>query len=149
LGSFFQTSYSGKWDRTFCFLGDETSFEPVYASDFGNGYRSIPVIYYSYKIEKAQIEIGMTIEEAMVLNGSMGYISFSARAGEEISASGLALYTYTEGNTVSETPRSAGGSIVPIVFAEAVIADQVITELWVDSTVTCCRGIIKVKLVLW
>jgi len=135
LGTFSSNSFAGKWNKTFCFLGDENSVESVFAFDYGDGYRSIPVIYYPFEIEKAKIEIGTTVDEAVQLGGSIGFITFSGKEGEEISASGLALYTYGESstgtgtNTLSETPRSAGGSIVPIVLTEAVIEDTVITEL--------------------
>jgi len=53
--------------------------------------------------------------------GSIGFITFLEKAGETISASGLALYTYgdiatgTSTNTLSAMPRLVSCSIVPIV----------------------------------
>jgi hypothetical protein len=129
LGDYEGSRYTAIWDRNFYILVVDDVFEAIYASDFGGGFKDIPVFYFSEAnpITPEDIPFLTTIAEAEKLGGQFSVLSFTSDRSKS-KVRNYALYTYG-GEMPSETPRSAGGYIVPIVFTRAVIGDVLITEL--------------------
>lgn len=130
-------TYSGYWNEYIYILheyGDnnDTVAENVlvYADDQGDGSLSIPVLYFppSITVDDSTILPFVTlVEDALVMGGAYGELQYTIDelTGEVISP--VSLYTNADAGDVAsaiyEKPRDAGGSIVPVVFAEEGFAD--------------------------
>jgi hypothetical protein len=124
-GKYDQSKFNARWDRNFFLFKDANgNLETVYAFDNGGGAKEIPVLYFpsSSPIKSEEIPFGISQEDAVAdLGVEYGFLSFSlVNAQDGIVPNGVSLYTFN-GNTYSETPRSSGGQIVPVVYVEGTI----------------------------
>jgi len=94
----------------------------VYADNFGEGAFSIPVMYFSSDIEVDSTSLppmGSVVQDAIALGGVFAELEFSTDVITGQVVSPVSLYTAVEGgDAIFETPRSQGGSLVPIVYSE-------------------------------
>jgi hypothetical protein len=129
-GEYAESRYTAIWDRNFYFLSGDNVAESIYTYDIGGGLKDVPVFYFSNSnpVTSEDISLSTTMEDAILLGGQFGVLSFTPDTTSS-TVSTFDLYTYGDGATISETPRSAGGYIVPIVFTEIFIGDVFIAEL--------------------
>jgi hypothetical protein len=101
-GSLYQATWNGNF---FLMFDDSGQSEPAYAADLGDGARALPVMYFPPNITVSGTDFPhrTTEDDARKLGGVYGYLSVVAR------------------DSFQETPRTAGGRIVPIIYAEASI----------------------------
>jgi len=128
-GSFSGSTYTAEWSRTFFAIsaaGDD-QFEVVYVVDVGNGLKATPVIYFSPGTS-SMMNSPTTLEEAEALGGQEGFLTFSIDPVSGVSSGNLALFL-GDGATVSETPRSALGFVIPIVYVFLQDSDKSINTL--------------------
>lgn len=122
-GSYDESNFAAAWDGNFFIIGDSANnSEPVYASQNGGGSKDIPVFYYpnDISVSSADFPRGTTVDEAIALGGVFGYLTIAYDGTTGLITDSATLYTETR-ETFSETPRSAGGKIVPILFTEGSI----------------------------
>lgn len=132
LGAFDGPAFSASWDKNFFLLGNSDSVEQVFASDAGGGLKNIPVMYFARDnpISAEDIPVGTTIEAAVALGGMFGFLTVSIDDTVDSVIHSFVLYTFDkQTGAISETPRSAGGQIAPVLFAELVVGDVVLSEL--------------------
>lgn len=119
-GSYDESEFNAKWDGHFFIIGDSANnSEPVYASDNGGGSRDVPVFYYPSNVTVGPVNFprGTTAEEAIDLGGVFGYLTVAYDGTTGLITDQATLYTETR-ETFSETPRTAAGKIVPVLFTE-------------------------------
>jgi hypothetical protein len=108
------------------------NLDAIYGFDNGGGVKEIPVMYFpsSNPITPGGIPFGISEEDTVAnLGAEFGFLSFSKESAQDgIVNDDLSLYT-SDGNTYSETPRSAGGQIVPVVYVEGFIGDTFLDVL--------------------
>lgn len=125
--------FRAEWDQNFRILADgsQSLFETVYAIDDGDGAGSIPVLYFSdslpVELQDPFLFYTLTIEDAVAAGASRGYLSYFIGPGEPFTQNFI-LFTESP-NGLSETPPSAGGYIMPIVYVEGVIAGETISYI--------------------
>lgn len=122
-GAYDKSNFAAKWDGHFFLIGDSANnLEPVYAADNGVGSRNIPVFYFpnSVTVSSANFPRGSTDVDATELGGVFGYLTMAYNGTAGLITEQATLYTETR-DTFSETPRSAGGQIVPVLFTEGMI----------------------------
>ena len=121
-GTYDGAKYKATWDgHFFVFMDDAGQLEPAFAIDLGEQSRALPVMYFppgaDTEVTGEDFPHRTTEEEAEALGGVYGYLNVLATGSEGV-LNDLALYTESL-DTFSETPRSAGGQIVPIIYSEA------------------------------
>ena len=122
-------TYYGYWNEQVHVLLENTEEGSVnfyvYADDHGEGSFSMPVIYFAEGIEVNADNLppmGSFVEDAIALGGVYAELEWASdEAGQIISP--ISLYT-GDGGAVYETPRSVGGSIVPVVYGELGLDDD-------------------------
>jgi len=136
-GSFDGSSYRVVWDKKFYAIGDIDNFTPIYIRDEGGSSFSIPVFYFpnNIKVTSSMFDYDTTPKEVADMGGIYGALEFGINEG----AATITAFTLmtSAGEQVSETPPSAGGHIVPILYVEGEVDNR---EYWeiiggVDGTV--------------
>ena len=92
-----------------------------YGFDNGNGQKEVPVLYIppSTPISSNDVYFGLSEEEAISkFGGETGYLSFSLDNLQDDNVIPEVLLYTSDGSTYSETPREAGGQILPIIYVE-------------------------------
>ena len=136
-GTYNQSRFSAFWDGEFFFLGDtQNGPVPVYVYDLGNGARSVPVMYFprNARITRNDIPIGTTLEEAVAMGASFGALKFgydtttrelttdftlmTDDASSTANNVTLDASTSDTSSTKTETFKSAGGQVVPILYLD-------------------------------
>ncbi|CAJ1934845.1 unnamed protein product [Cylindrotheca closterium] len=121
VGSFSGSVYSASWDRQFGVAGNSANDQhPIYVFSDGAAGKETPVFYFpaDKPISIEDIFNMVEFEDATAAGGMAGYIKFSTDAGVVPT-----LYTTQggDGDSYSETPATAGGQIVPIVYVDGMI----------------------------
>jgi hypothetical protein len=121
-GTYNGSQYQATWDGNFFLIFDARGqSEPAYASDLGDNARALPVMYFPPNITVVGTDFPhrTTEEQAKALGGVYGYLSVVATAEEEEGVISVGtLYTEAR-DSFQETPSTAGGQIVPIIYAAA------------------------------
>lgn len=115
-------TYTATWNRLTHVLTDGNSITVLsYTDNLGDGAMSIPVLYFPKEISVTLETVEtMDLDIAQQLGAVFGDLQFTVDSNGNMT-SPITLYTNSGGGTtgaISETPQSAGGSVVPIVFAE-------------------------------
>jgi hypothetical protein len=125
-GNYNQSNFDAFWDRQFYLFEDsDGNIDFLYGFDNGNGQKEVPVVYIpesSSPVSSDDVYFGLTEQAALTrFGGESGYLSFSVDniQGDNLIPEVL-LYT-SDGNTYSETPREAGGQILPIIYVEGML----------------------------
>eukprot|EP00934_Nitzschia_sp_Nitz4_P004536 Nitzschia sp. Nitz4//scaffold15_size197535//39930//45803//NITZ4_001562-RA/size197535-processed-gene-0.9-mRNA-1//1//CDS//3329537667//4526//frame0 len=130
LGNFSGSTYSAFWDRHFYLFQDSDGYYfNFYAFDNGGGSKSVPVVYMPPENPitsdtVANSPLGLDEDEFIsIYGGQVGtlVLSTTQTASDGTIKEGIALFT-SDGNTLSETPRSAGGQILPIQYVEGSVS---------------------------
>lgn len=124
-GTYSDSLYQATWNGNFFLIFDDGGqSEPAYAADLGDGARALPVMYFPSNITVSGTDFPhrTTEEDAKELGGVYGYLSVVVTSEDEqlLTSDATTLYTETR-DSFQETPRTAGGRIVPIIYAEASI----------------------------
>lgn len=121
-GSYDGSKYEATWDgHFFVFVDGKGNWEPAFGLDLGSNSRALPVMYFppNITVTGADFPLRTTEEEAKELGGIYGFLSILTPSSEGL-ITAVTLYTDSL-DTFSETPRAAGGQIVPIIYGEAYI----------------------------
>lgn len=133
-GNYSGPSYQARWNRRFFSLNQQVAdaYETVFVYDDGeDGARSMPVLYFPPDTDVHQdgfVEFGTSWEEGEdELGGLYGFLTFSVDPQTQQPMDNLILFTASDNSPTSpiqETPRSARGSIAPIVFVDGYFEDE-------------------------
>lgn len=126
LGTYVDATYDSFWDRTFFMIGDSTTgYSDIYVFDYGEGSKDFPVFYFppGSAVTSDDVAQMTAFQDAIDAGGQHGYVSFSTQNEVNGVIGGLTLFTVADRETdsFSETPRSRGGQIVPVVYMVGVI----------------------------
>jgi hypothetical protein len=129
LGTYEGANYESFWDRTFFVVGDSNvGYSDIYVFDYGEGAKEFPVFYYPPRSSVTSEAVGQmnTFQDAIDAGGEHGYVSFSTQNEVNGLIGGLTLFTLADrdNESFSETPRSRGGQVVPVVFMDAIIGGE-------------------------
>ena len=133
MSSFYDgPTYYGFWNEIVYVLLENTvkggvNFY-VYADDHGEGSFSMPVIYFAPDVEVNADNLppmGSFVDDAIALGGVYAELEWASDVETGQIVSPISLYTsLKDGGAIYETPRSLGGSIVPVVYGELGFEDD-------------------------
>jgi len=150
-GTYSGSTFVANGARGFYFLKDSDNLTPIYlktspSGTAGQKYGEIPVMYFPEEadIKSEDLSYETTLEEALERGGRFGALTFGldeeqTEQGATLTT-GFALMTNADNSTdstISETPPSAGGRIVPIMYVDGVADGVSYSEILggVDQTV--------------
>lgn len=144
LGAYRGSTFSADWNRDLYFLNitGNSTYEALYAVDQGGGSKNVPVLYFpeSQRQQLAKLQfldfLFFDFDYWQNLGAMHGFLSFSVSMDETATTSeqrvmdSLNLFTSTsDQKAFVETPRSARGLIIPLIYVKAKVQGRTINVL--------------------